>query len=277
MEDNRPLSEVEFVAFDLETTGLFPVAARIVEFGALRFRLDGTQLGCLEQLVDPECPIPREVTRIHGITDAMVRGKPTAGNIIPKFLAFLGGPETILLAHNALFDMGFLAFAMAGRATSVPLHRVVDTLDLTRTCLRGLPTHRLETVARHLGVAEHEDHRGLSDSRLLMGVFQKIVTRNPRLRTAGDLFRLSAPLEFRGIGVAAIEPPRGYEELAVAIEEERPLIMVYEGGTKGLSERRVTPRGLLQTRGHVYLAALCHIDGVEKTFRLDRIREFRVQ
>jgi DNA polymerase III subunit epsilon len=73
----RPLSEVEFVAFDLETTGLFPVVNRIVEFGAVRFRLDGQVLGTWEQLVDPEYPIPPSVTEIHGITDSMVRGQPT--------------------------------------------------------------------------------------------------------------------------------------------------------------------------------------------------------
>ncbi len=87
---DRPLSEVEFIAFDLETTGLFPVVDRIVEFGAVRFRLDGCELGTWEQLVDPECPIPPGVTDIHGITDAMVRGQPTLAQSLPGFLDFLG-------------------------------------------------------------------------------------------------------------------------------------------------------------------------------------------
>jgi hypothetical protein len=65
LRHDRPLSEVEFVAFDLETTGLFPVADRIVEFGALRFRLDGRELGTWEQLVDPECLTPPVVAQ-HG-------------------------------------------------------------------------------------------------------------------------------------------------------------------------------------------------------------------
>ena len=276
-ESRRPLSDVEFVAFDLETTGLFPVACRIVEFGALRFRLDGQQFGSLDQLVDPECLIPLKVTKIHGIKDAMVRGKPTVGEIMPKFLEFLGGPETILLAHNASFDMGFLAFAMAKRGIPLPSHRVVDTLDLARSSLRGLPAYSLETIARRLAVADREDHRALSDSRLVMGVFQNMLGRNPRLRTVGDLFRLSAPMDFRHIGVAAVEPPVGYEDLTLAIVEERALVMVYEGGTKGVQQRKVTPRALLNTRGHIYLAALCHIDNTEKSFRLDRIREFHIE
>ncbi len=62
LPQDQPLSEVEFVAFDLETTGLFPVVNRIVEFGAVRFRLDGRELGTWEQLVSPECPVPPGVT-----------------------------------------------------------------------------------------------------------------------------------------------------------------------------------------------------------------------
>jgi hypothetical protein len=117
---DRPLEEVEFVAFDLETTGLYAVACRIVEFGAVRFRLNGTELGRFEQLVDPECPIPPQAMRIHGITDAM----------------FLGSPDTILLAHNATFDLGFLGVALTKLGQAFPPHAVVDTLDLEHVVRR---------------------------------------------------------------------------------------------------------------------------------------------
>ena len=86
LTDNTPLADVEFVAFDLETTGLFAAADRIVEIGALRFRLDGTELDSFEQLVDPECEISAEVTQVHGITNKMVRGKPTISEVLPRFL-----------------------------------------------------------------------------------------------------------------------------------------------------------------------------------------------
>ena len=274
---DSPLSEVELVAFDLETTGLFPAACRIVEFGAVRFKLHEGELDHFEQLVDPECPIPRAAVRIHGITDAMVRGMPTVPQTLPKFLRFLGGPQTILLAHNAPFDLGFLGFAMTRLAMQFPSNPVIDTLDLSRSYVWELYSHRLEDVARHLRVAESEDHRALSDARLLTAVFQKILGRGTRLKTAGDLFRVSPPLGFEDSGVCDLDPPKGYEELEAAIEEERTVVVVYEGGTKGLVERRITPRALLQSRGRAYLAAYCHTDGVEKTYRLDRIRELRVE
>ena len=65
-----------------------------------------------QQLVDPQCEISAEVTQIHGITNKMVRGKPTICEVLPRFVEFLGGPDSVLLAHNAAFDLGFLGFAM---------------------------------------------------------------------------------------------------------------------------------------------------------------------
>jgi len=272
-----PLSDVEFVAFDLETTGLFPVSCRIVEFGAVRFRLDGRELGHFEQLVDPECSIPRSVTRIHGITDAMVRGKPTVPEVLPKFLGFLGRPDTILLAHNAPFDLGFLGFAMAKAGIAFSANPVVNTLDLAQTCVCGSYGYRLVDLAIHLRIADSEDHRALSDSRLVAEVFRQMVSRSRALRTVEDLFRSSRPLGPGDTGVSAMEPPVGYEDLALAIEEQRTIVMIYEGGTKGIAHRRITPRALLQSGGRAYLTAYCHIDHIEKTYRLDRIRELRIE
>jgi len=59
--------------------------------------------------------------------------------------------------------------------------------------------------------------------------------------------------------------------------EQRAIVMVHEGGTRGTTQRRVTPRGLLQSGGRAYLTAYCHADGIEKTYHLDRIREFWIE
>jgi len=276
-DDCRPLSEVEFVAIDLETTGLSPVACQIVEVGAIRFRLDGQELGCVDQLVDPRCPIPAAVTRIHGITDAMVRGKPTLDGLLPEFQRILGGPETILLAHNARFDLGFLSCAMARLGAPLPVQPVIDTLRLSRTCLRGLFSHRLETVAIHLQLADREDHRALSDSRLVMGLFQRIVADTPRLQTVDDLFRISPPIGFQRTAVPIAKPSVEGEKLRMAIQETRTITMVYEGKTTGVVERKVTPRALVRYGDRPCLLAFCHLDGIEKTYRLDRIRQIRVE
>jgi len=272
-----PLTETEFVAFDLETTGLFPISCRILEFGAVRFTLPAGELETFEQLVDPECPIPADATRIHGITDTMVHGMPTVDHVLPQFLEFLGGRDTVLMAHNASFDIGFLTLAMAKLAIPFPTNPVIDTLDLSRKYLPELGRHRLEDVARYLGVADREDHRGLSDARLAMGTFREIVARSSRLRTLDSLFRVSPPMAFAGAGTSALKPPVGYENLGVAIAEQRTVVVMYEGTRTGIVERRITPRGLMQSQGRAYLAAVCHYSGSEKTYQLDWIREYWIE
>jgi len=275
--DEQFLTDIEFVAFDLETTGLFPVACRIVEFGAVRFRLDGEEIGRFEQLVDPECEIPAAATRVNGITAAMTRGKPTIDQVLPGFLEFLRDPACILMAHNAPFDLGFLGVATAQFGLDSSLPPVIDTRDLAEQLLWDVPNYRLETIAVRLGVASGEDHRALSDSLLLKSVFRELVQGRADAKTTEDLFQLCLPLGCEDAGALAIEPPPGYEELGLAMETEQTVVMVYEGGTKGLTERRITPRALLQSRGRAYINAYCHVDDKEKMFRLDRIQAFRLE
>jgi DNA polymerase III epsilon subunit family exonuclease len=275
--DDLPLGEATFVAFDLETTGLSPSWCRIVEFGAVRFQLGQPEQACFSQLVDPECPIPREVVRIHGITTAMVRGKPTVAQALPEFLAFLGNEQTVLLAHHARFDLAFLRAALAAAGFSVPGHAVIDTLDLARTCVPALPSHRLEYLASRLGVADREEHRGLSDARLVMAIFRRMVLGRPGLKRLGDLFALSPPLQITSQTAVAVRLPPGFEALAEAVEASCVVEMVYDGGTRGLSRRRITPRSWYRSGGRPYLVAYCHLDRMEKTFRVDRIRAFHIE
>jgi DNA polymerase III epsilon subunit-like protein len=203
----------------------------------------------------------------------MVGGQPTLVQTLPGFLDFLGSTDAILLAHNATFDLGFLNVAAARTGLPLPANPVIDTLDLARTCVRRAPSCRLEDLVVHLGLAESEDHRALSDSRLAMALFTHLAGRMERLRTVENLFRLSLPVTPDDSRTFVIEPSAGYEDLAVAIAEQRSVVIAYDGGTRGPADRRITPRAMLQSNGRQYLIAYCHAATLEKTYRLDRIRE----
>ncbi|WP_434582127.1 exonuclease domain-containing protein [Carbonactinospora thermoautotrophica] len=105
-----PLHEVTFVVVDLETTGNSPPGAGITEIGAVKVR-GGQVLGEFHTLVDPGTPIPPFITVLTGITDQMVAGAPGIADVLPRFLEFAGG--SVLVAHNAPFDVGFLKHACA--------------------------------------------------------------------------------------------------------------------------------------------------------------------
>jgi DNA polymerase III subunit epsilon len=274
MNDTQPrLTDVSFVALDTETTGLFPIMHRLVEVGAVRFRLDGQELATFQTLINPEIPIPKDVQHVHGITDRMVRGKPTIEYVLPQFIEFLGHHDTILLAHNAPFDLGFLAMALTRLRITYPPHYLLDTLHMARRLYPAWPSHSLEYVATRLKVAKRAEHRALSDARLVKDIFLAVLQHVPAVRTITDLARFSLPLTFADAPVFAIEPPPGFEALTTALSERCAITIVYEYGWQRPQPRMITPRLVLEVQGVAYVIAHCHLSGAERTFRLDRIRE----
>jgi DNA polymerase III epsilon subunit family exonuclease len=267
------LTDITFVAFDTETTGLFPIMHHLVDVGGVRFQLDGRELATFEQLIDPHIPIPPDVRQVHGITDAMVRGQPTVEQVIPQFIEFLGAPDTILLAHNAPFDLGFLGMALTRLGIAYPSHDVFDTLGMARQLYPTWTSHSLEHVASRLNVTNGAEHRALSDARLVKDIFLAMLKDIPTVKTIADVMRVSQPLTFADARVCAIEPPPGFEVLSTAIAARCAITIVYEQGWQRPQPRMITPRLLLEVHGVAYVIAHCHLSHAERTFRLDRIRE----
>ena len=169
------LTDMVFVAFDTETTGLSPVACRLVELCGVKFRLDGSELSTFQALIDPQVPIPEAATNVHGITDDMVKGQPGFEDVVPDFMRWataiedkqpaVGMNQTVLLAHNAPFDIGFLEVALGKLNLPTPDNLVVDTLPLSRQLVTGSFNHQLKTLVEHLRIAASTYHRALADSQ----------------------------------------------------------------------------------------------------------------
>ncbi len=124
-------SACEFIALDLETTGLWAAADRIVEIAAVRFRETGATVDTFESLVNPERLVSLGAYAVHGISDQELAGAPRACDVLPELLAFLGDPEySALVAHNASFDAGFLGSELNRAGLGVPGHAIYDTLAL---------------------------------------------------------------------------------------------------------------------------------------------------
>lgn len=174
-----PLSEVTFVVVDLETTGGSPTRCEITEVGAVKVR-GGEVLGEFQTLVDPGTPVPPMITVLTGITDAMLIGAPRIGEVLPSFLEFAGfGPTTVLVAHNARFDVGFLRAAAARLDITWPSPTVVDTVALARTVVTKdeAPNHKLGTLAGLFHATTSPDHRALHDARATVDVLHGLLGR----------------------------------------------------------------------------------------------------
>jgi DNA polymerase-3 subunit epsilon len=168
------LSELSYTAFDTETTGVEPSAGdRIISIGAVRI-VNGRQLKqeVYEQLVDPQRSVPRDSIRIHGIKASDLEGQPKLAEVLPTFHRFC--EDTVLVAHNAAFDMRFLELAEpeSGVRFAQP---VLDTLLLSAVVHPHQADHSLEAIAERLGVAVVGRHTALGDALVTSEIFLKLV------------------------------------------------------------------------------------------------------
>jgi DNA polymerase-3 subunit epsilon len=176
-ELGTPLRDVCFTVVDLETTGGSPEDAGITEVGAVKVR-GGQVLGEFSTLVNPGTAIPPFIAVLTGITDGMVAAAPTLGAVLPAFLEF--ARSTVLVAHNAPFDVGFLKAACARYGYAWPEPQVVDTARLARRVLvrDEVPNCKLATLARFFRSGTTPNHRALTDARatvdVLHGLFERL-------------------------------------------------------------------------------------------------------
>ncbi len=152
----------EFVAFDLETTGLSSRNDRIIEIGAVIMK-EGKEVDRFQTFVDPRRPLDKKIVELTGITDDMLRGAPTIEEALPKFLEFVG--DRVLVAHNSDFDTGFVRAACT-RLQLPYTYTVADTLILSQNLLPQLTKHKLDVVANALSLPEFNHHRAADDAAI---------------------------------------------------------------------------------------------------------------
>jgi len=179
------------VLFDTETTGLDPLTGdRVIEIAAIELMNDLPTGNVFHALLDPERDIPTESTRVHGITNAHVEGKPKFAEIADKMLEFFG--DAPLVAHNAPFDFGFLDAELARlRLPALARSRMVDTLVLAKTRFPGMP-NSLDALCRRFDIdlSARTTHNALLDCKLLAEVYVELTGGRQRgliLETAQGL------------------------------------------------------------------------------------------
>lgn len=168
----------ECVVFDIETTGLSVQNCKITEIGAVKIK-DGKVLERFNTFVDPECPIPPEITELTHITDEMVKGAPKYSEALRSFFDFVGNDEgreiqPLLIAHNANFDIGFIRY-FAERAGLPFANPYLDTVALSKYVNPELKNHKLDTIAEAYGLGDFNHHRACDDAEMLAMIYFRML------------------------------------------------------------------------------------------------------
>ena len=189
---NQPLDTLDATVFDTETTGLNPSDGdKLVSIGGVRIvngRLRENEL--FNELINPGRSVPEASTRIHGITEDMLEGRPPASQILPSFDMFTG--DGVLIAHNAAFDMRFLELEHPGDFLAYN-KTVIDTLLLSNVLHPRLEGHSVEDLAVRYDVESETRHDALGDAITTARIFVKMIPllKKAGINTVGDAIRAS--------------------------------------------------------------------------------------
>ncbi|HPM43139.1 MAG TPA: exonuclease domain-containing protein [Candidatus Omnitrophota bacterium] len=259
--------EAEFSIFDFETTGLYPYAGdKICEIGAIRVDYGGHVKEKFHTMVDPRRPISYGAYRVNGITDIMVRGQPTIEEVLPKFVSFI--KDSVLVAYNAGFDLGFLEYAMADKADSLKSYHVIDALKLARRVFPGLERYNLGSVSHSLGICMTTEHRAMSDVFATWKVFSREV----------ELLKASGVHDVEDVAMVradSLNYRRTAESAKVQMIEDairlkkRLAVTYFSMWANSFTKRMITPHSIQRTGDTSYILAHCHLRDELRNFRLD--------
>jgi DNA polymerase-3 subunit epsilon len=269
---DQPLNATTFALFDVETTGLNPTYGhRVCEVACLCVR-DGVERARFESMVDPGRPISAGAFHVNQITPDMLADAPTFGAVAPSLLALM--QDAVLVAHNAPFDLGFLAAELEITRLPPPEGPVVDTLALSRRAY-SFASNSLPAVARALEVETGPAHRAMGDVWTTWHVLERILwdlDRRWQVTTLGGLLEFQGgPVPYPLPDVLPLPPT-----IAEALDSRKPVRMHYVDARGQATHRSVRPLRVTARRGYLYLIAHCYRAGEIRTFRLDRVVEMAI-
>ncbi len=181
MDLDASVDTLLFTAFDFETTGLYSASDRVCEIGAVQFR-GAAVTAEFSELVNPGVPIPPDAGAVSGISDIMVADKPPIAQMLPVFMEFIG--DSILVAHNAEFDVGFLRAALHREGLSDVANSIIDTQILAQKAFPRRRSYSLQNLAEELNIPPGAAHRAFDDAVVCMRLFRECVNA---LSFMGDL------------------------------------------------------------------------------------------
>jgi DNA polymerase III epsilon subunit family exonuclease len=257
------------VALDLETTGLSSMTDKIIELACVKVTADETV--AYGNLINPGIPIPPFTTKIHGITDEMVKDAPTVSSVLAEFLSFAGNLP--IIAHNAQFDLGFIIAGLNQSALPVPNSQIFCSCKLSRKTFPEMPNHKLSTLAEKLQIDLGTHHRAFDDAFSALQIFAKalaVIKDDREKLQVAHIYDLGSFGQERKMAI-----PAHLEVLREKMAAQETVEIKYNGGSFKNQFRPVKPVSFIPTPQGNTLYALCLKTDTYKSFYLDKILEVK--
>ncbi len=267
-------SETYFAFLDVETTGLDPNSGdKICEIAVIK-TVNGQIADEFVTLINPGRNIPERAVSIHGITQTMVNRAPLFRDMAKDLLDFLN--DTVIVAHNARFDLEFLRLELRNLNLSLPENNIIDTLAIARRYYT-FPSNSLGDIARYIGLPIDKQHRALADVTTTKDILEYFIKdlerRGIRLKSLKDILKLQGKSVELKTSNELVLPT----EIEQALREKSKLEIKYLSAYKEeTSTRVIEPFDISVSKANTYIHAYCHLRKERCTFRLDRILGIKV-
>lgn len=264
-------SDYPIVAFDTETSGPYPLESEIVELGAVKWH-QGKIVDQFQTLLKPSKPMTQDNINIHGITNEMVANAPRMQDQILQFCDFI--QDSILIAHHAPFDLGFVAIEIEKAGLAFP-NNVHFCSSLISRAVLHTTNHKLQTLVKELNLVGGDAHRAYDDAYACLQVFFK----------AAEKLDLATIEKLKAVQAKKIswmdyslfnKPSQQLKSLVDAIQKQKTIQIVYEGGQSKNKLRPITPKGLVRNPDGDYVHAECGLDNQRKRFYLSKILDIEL-
>jgi DNA polymerase-3 subunit epsilon len=268
--ESTPWQDLEFVGFDTETTGKYPLAAEVCELAAVKWR-GGEVIATYSTLLKPSQPMGAEVIGIHGITNEMVENAPRMSEKIVSFWEFIQG--SVLIAHHAPFDLGFVSLAFEEANLALPILPVICSSLLSRKLFPQSANHRLQTLIGFFKLQQGQAHRAEDDARACLEVALKCFEK------LGSDAPLSLALEAQGGALIwqrfsmqeLLKTTPLVKTLIEAIRSAKIVELAYGAGSKPGEKRRLHPLGLVRSLDGDFLVAYDERDQRQKRYLIEKV------
>lgn len=262
------------MAFDLETSGRYPLEGDICEMAAVKWH-NGEIVDRFQTLVKPRHEMSKEVIGIHQITNEMVAGAPAVHEIIAEFHKFIQG--SVLVAHHAPFDMGFLAWDFEKSKLALPELPVLCSALLSRKAVRGTENHRLATLIKHFSIQSEPLHRALADAEGCLRVMIKVLDSLGKEKTFEEIIRYQGKsLYWQDFSMMDLAASEVYGPLVEGCVQQKLISLVYDGGSRPGQARPLYAVGIVRSPDGDFFVGREENQRQTKRYFLDKIREVKI-